>query len=135
MTTEGVRSDARPPASAMIDTPGLPWNGAVDATDGSTMTTGESTPAGPRWSPPDRRAPPILPQPTSRTGADRPVMTETASLGFADGIEAGGGHGLGGVLAAPHHVLEGRIEALALVERHVDEILELLDRGTSRAAQ
>src|SRR5258708_32552518 len=132
---DGRSSGARRLASAMTDTPGFPRNAVVAASDGSTMMTAVSRPAVPRASQPARRAPPILPQPTSTTGPDRPFIEGPSGLGFADRIEAGGGHRFGRILAAPHHVLEGRVEALALVERHVDQIFHLLDRGPARAAQ
>src|SRR4051812_6832894 len=108
-------------ASAMIVTPGLPRNAAVAALVGSIMVTGAALPAVPRPSHPLSSAPPILPQPTSNTGAPGALITafrrlERRGLRLAGRIQAGARHGLGGILTAPHDVLKCRIEAFAFVE-------------------
>src|SRR5262249_57415320 len=77
------------------------------------------------------RAPPILPQPTSRIPPAALVMRSC----LADGFEQRGGDRLFGGLTAPGHELEGGVEALAFGERDVDHVFELLDAGALRAAQ
>src|SRR3954469_4257836 len=88
-----------------------------------------------RASHPASSAPPIFPQPTRMMGAARPVMAGDCWSGLAGRIEAGAGHGLGGILAAPSDGLEGRIEAFAFVQRHIDEVFELLHCSATCAAQ
>src|SRR5580692_7758294 len=60
-----------------------------------------------------------------REGASE-VLCRSRRSGFADGLEDGGGHGVGRRLAGPHDILEGGVEALALGDGHLDEIVQLL---------
>src|SRR5512134_2728415 len=77
------------------------------------------------------RAPPILPQPTSKTPPAALVMGSC----LADGFQQRGGDRLFGGLTAPGDELEGGVEAFAFGERDIDHVLELLDAGALCAAQ
>src|SRR5436190_14351502 len=55
--------------------------------------------------------------------------------GLADRLDHRGGHRLLGRLAAPDHQLEGRVEALALGERDIDQLLDLLEACRGDPAQ
>src|SRR6185437_6913519 len=54
---------------------------------------------------------------------------------LADRIDHRGSDRFLGALAGPDHELEGGEEALALADRDVDQILDLLDAGAEQAAQ
>ena len=56
-------------------------------------------------------------------------------LSLADGFDHGGGDGLGGALAASDQMLESRVEALALADRHFENILDLFPGQAAGAAQ
>src|SRR6185369_16617001 len=60
------------------------------------------------------------------------MMTE---LCLTHRVDACGVERLAWVFAAPDHELKGGEEALALGERHVDQVLDLLDGDPARAAQ
>src|SRR6187551_3543753 len=55
--------------------------------------------------------------------------------GLADRLEDRGGQRVGGGLAGPHDVLKSGIEALALVDRDFDQVVELLGLEAVRAPQ
>src|SRR5437879_6535098 len=127
-TIAGRRSRSRVSASRCTMTSGRPAKAAAPGPGSTTMKRR----ALPRCSQPWSIAPPILPQPTSRTSAP-PSFTRASRL--PDRIDHRRGDRLVRRLAAPHDQLERRVEALALAERDVDEILDLLDAGAERSAQ
>src|SRR5947207_10729351 len=125
-TTSGAKSAGICSGAATSVTSGLPTKLATASRWGSTATNG---PRMPLASHPASSAPPILPQPTK----SNPAMM--AGLCLTHRVDACGVECLARLLAAPDHELEGREEALALGERHVDQVLDLLDRDAARAAQ
>src|SRR5207244_11493469 len=87
-----------------------------------TETCAGSTPAA---SQPSSTADPIFPQPTSHKGPERKRSAMTR-LSLALGLDQRRGDGLLGRLVGPEHELEDRVEALALLDRRLDQGLGLL---------
>src|SRR5688572_119925 len=94
---------------------------------GAGSTTNTWLPGTPRDSQPRSNAPPILPQPTSRSGPGKKIFWSLIeSLGLSDRLQHGGFHRLMGLLTAPQCELEGRVETLAFADRGLEQILQLL---------
>src|SRR5579885_766628 len=125
--TAGGRRPASAAASATHSMPLLPAKAGAGPAGSTTVKRS----ALPRSSQPSRSARPSC---RSRRGAPRRRSPRRRSR-FADRIDHRGGHRLLGVLAAPEDELKGGVEALALIEGDVDQILDLLDAGAKRAAQ
>src|SRR5207244_8088960 len=110
-------------------TPAAAVSAAVAAAGSITMNFA----AAPRASQPRSMAEPICPQPT-RTSVSAVAMAGAApslmigrgaGSGLADRLDHRRRHRLFGRLAAPDHELEGRVEALALRQGDIDEVLDL----------
>src|SRR5215472_13856846 len=127
-TASGASAASSSPADRCAATCGAAAS-AAGAPAGSTTT---KRAAAPLVSQPRSIAEPIWPQPTRTTVPA--LIGGSLGSGFADRVDHRGGHRLVGRLAAPHHKLERRIEALAFGHRDIDQIFDLLARHRRQTA-
>src|SRR5215471_13590331 len=128
-TASGTSGSASTPGAACVSTPAPPAN-ASGTPDGSTTTYRDAAPPA---SQPRSMADPIWPQPT-RTIVPA-LINKSPRSGFADRVDHRRRHRFVGRLAAPHHQLERRVEALAFGHCDVDDILNLLAAQRRQPAQ
>src|SRR5205085_11076052 len=110
MTTAGTSSSGKSVSTRTAAPQGRPLGRM-------TVTWAGSTPAAIQ---PSSIADPILPQPTSHNGPER-KRSAIARLSLALSLDQGRGDGFLRRLVGPEHKLEDRVEALALLDRSLDQ--------------